>query len=89
MMKKVERIVDPEKIDSFYANCSMINSTTYDFSMLFGKVFVEGDVLKEKYEKAVYMSPQQAKAFCIGLQTQITSYEGAFGEITISPKEKK
>lgn len=41
--KKVERIVDYEKMQPYYANSSMVSSTLYDFVLMFGKFHLEGN----------------------------------------------
>jgi hypothetical protein len=84
---KVERIVDYEKIQQYYANCSMVSSNMYDFVLTFGKFHPEGNnKVIEKYEQIVYMSPQQAKALAKILQDHVSGYEKKFGEIKILVK---
>lgn len=53
--------------DAYYANCTMLETTPFDISILFGKVRPRTDEkgqssLVEVYEKQVYLSHLQAKA---------------------------
>jgi hypothetical protein len=53
--------------DGYYANCTMLEATPFDVSILFGKVRPKTDekgqgVLVEVYEKQVYLSHLQARA---------------------------
>ncbi|MBI5250034.1 MAG: hypothetical protein HY912_11115 [Desulfomonile tiedjei] len=55
------------KEDGYYSNCTMLESTPFDVSILFGKVRPRMDEkgqasLVEVYEKQVYLSHLQAKA---------------------------
>ena len=83
--KKIERIVDYGKIQQYYANCSMVSSSLYDFVFMFGKFHAEGDQkIVENYEQMVYVSPQQAKAIVKILQDHVSGYEKKFGEIKLA-----
>lgn len=53
--------------DAYYANCTMLETTPFDISILFGKVRPKTDekgqsMLVEVYEKQVYLSHLQARA---------------------------
>jgi len=55
------------KEDGYYSNCTMLEGTPFDISILFGKVRPRTDEkgqagLVEVYEKQVYLSHLQAKA---------------------------
>lgn len=62
----VQKVVSLRE-DGYYANCTMLEATPFDVSILFGKVRPKADergqtVLVEMYEKQVYLSHLQAKA---------------------------
>jgi hypothetical protein len=53
--------------DAYYANCTMLETTPFDISILFGRVRPRTDekgqsTLVEVYEKQVYLSHLQARA---------------------------
>jgi hypothetical protein len=55
------------KEDGYYSNCSMVEGTPFDISILFGKVRPRTDEkgqtgLVEVYERQVYLSHLQARA---------------------------
>ncbi len=82
---KVERIINYEKVQDYYSNCVMVNSTNWDFCLLFGRSHLEGqDKVVEIYERSIYLSPQQAKALLNILGPQVAQFEKNFGEIEIS-----
>jgi len=86
---KIERIAELEKMDSYYANSSMITHSNWDFQLMFGKFRLKEERhVVETYEKIIYMSPQQAKAFLNALSENVSKYEKNFGEIVLSPKGK-
>jgi hypothetical protein len=63
---QVQKVVSLRE-DGYYANCSMLEATPFDVSILFGKVRPKADeegrtVLVEVYEKQIYLSHLQAKA---------------------------
>jgi outer membrane biosynthesis protein TonB len=73
-MKKVFSIKD----DPFYSNCTMIETSPFDVSVLFGRVRPTTDakgnsVLVEIYEKQVYLSHLQAKALHDALGRSLAS----------------
>ena len=85
--KRIERIVDYDKMQKFYTNCSMVSSSLYDFTFLFGKFHAEGtDKIIENYEQVIYMNPQQAKALLKILHQHVSGYETNFGEIKLPVK---
>ena len=87
---KIERILDMQKIDSYYSTCAFIRTTVQDFSLCFGNSI--HDDLNEKvievYEKMIRMSPQQTKIFFIALKSLLDNYENTFGEINIDAKKE-
>jgi hypothetical protein len=53
--------------DGYYTNCTMLEATPFDISILFGKVRPKTDengqaTLVEVYEKQIYLSHLQARA---------------------------
>ena len=55
------------KDDGYYSNCTMVETTPFDISVLFGKIRPRTDEagqrsLVEVYEKQVYLSHLQARA---------------------------
>lgn len=55
------------KEDGYYSNCSMVEATPFDISIVFGKLRPRTDekgqaVLVEVYEKQIYLSHLQARA---------------------------
>jgi hypothetical protein len=55
------------KEDGYYSNCSMVETTPFDISILFGKIRPRTDErgqasLVEVYEKQIYLSHMQARA---------------------------
>ena len=66
------------KEDGFYSNCTMVETTPFDISVLFGKVRPRVDEqgnrsLVEVYEKQVYLSHLQAKALYDALGRSLAS----------------
>jgi hypothetical protein len=62
----VQKVVSLRE-DGYYANCTMLEATPFDVSVLFGKVRPKMDengqtTLVEMYEKQVYLSHLQARA---------------------------
>lgn len=86
----VERVFDHEKIDYYYSNCALIRTTIPDFTFNFGTIFHDdkNNKITEVYEKAIYMSPQQAKLLFNSLKGLMENYENTFGEIKVAPKKK-
>ena len=85
--KRIERIIDYGKIQQYYANCSMVSSSLYDFVLTFGRFHAESnEKIIENYEQMIYMSPQQAKALLKILHQHVSGYETNFGEIKLPVK---
>jgi hypothetical protein len=62
----VQKVVSLRE-DGYYSNCTMLEATPFDVSILFGKVRPKADaegrtVLVEVYEKQIYLSHLQARA---------------------------
>jgi len=78
------------KEEAFYSNCTMIETSPFDISILFGKVRRRSDEkgeqsLVEVYEKQVYLSHLQAKALfdALGRSLQALSrQQGADAQTT-------
>lgn len=82
----IQRILDYEKMPTYYANCSMVGSSLYDFQFIFGKFHLDAPKkVVEKYDQIIYMGPHQAKAFFDALKDHLEKYEKNFGEIKIQP----
>jgi len=74
--------------DAYYANCTMLETTPFDISILFGKVRPRTDEkgqssLVEVYEKQVYLSHLQAKALYEALGRSL----GAIASPSRSPQD--
>ena len=66
------------KEDGYYSNCTMVETTPFDISILYGKVRPRVDEsgnrsLVEVYEKQVYLSHLQAKALYEALGRSLSS----------------
>ncbi len=66
------------KEEAYYSNCSMVETTPFDISVLFGKVRPATDqagqsTLVEVYERQVYLSHLQAKALYEALGRSLSS----------------
>ena len=64
--------------DGYYANCTMLEATPFDVSILFGKVRPKADEsgqasLVEVYEKQIYLSHLQARALHEALGRSLAS----------------
>lgn len=69
------------KDDPFYANCTMVETSPFDISILFGRVRPRTDdtgnnVLAEVYEKQIYLSHLQAKALHEALGRSLDAMAG-------------
>jgi len=65
-MGQIQKVVSLKE-DGYYSNCTMVEGTPFDISVLFGKVRPRTDEkgqpgLVEVYERQVYLSHLQAKA---------------------------
>lgn len=89
--RKLERIMDPDKMDYFYSTCSFIRSSVQDFAISFGVACFDDphNKITEVYEKTIHMSPQQTKIFFNTLKGLLDNYEETFGKIQIDIKKKK
>jgi len=73
----VQKVVSLRE-DGYYSNCSMVEATPFDISILFGKVRPKTDekgqpALVEVYEKQVYLSHLQARALYEALGRSLES----------------
>lgn len=73
------------KDEAFYANCTMVETTPFDISILFGKVRPRSDeqgnrALVEVYERQVYLSHLQAKALFEALGRSLESLSKQGGQ---------
>jgi flagellar protein FlaG len=71
-----------------YANSVQIRMSVWDFFLVFGTLQqqTESQVTLNNFQ-GVYLSPQQAKALSSLLQQNVSSYEAAFGEIKLDPRQ--
>jgi hypothetical protein len=74
MMQKAIALKD----DGYYSNCSMVEATPFDISILFGKIRPRMDdkgqaSLVEVYERQVYLSHLQARALFEALGRSLNS----------------
>ena len=70
-----------------YANSVQMRVNIWDFFLAFGTLQqqTENEVEIRNFQ-GIYLSPQQAKALLGLLQQNVSSYEGAFGEIKLDPR---
>jgi hypothetical protein len=73
------------KEDGYYSNCSMVEATPFDISILFGKMRPNVDEkgnrsLVEVYERQVYLSHMQARALLQALNRSLSQVTGQMGE---------
>ena len=77
---------DPEYRES-YANSVQMRVNIWDFFLAFGTLQQQTETQVEiRNFQGIYLSPQQAKALLGLLQQNVSSYEGAFGEIKLDPR---
>ncbi|PYX60921.1 MAG: DUF3467 domain-containing protein [Acidobacteria bacterium] len=70
-----------------YSNSVQIRVNVWDFFLVFGTLQQQSETQVEvRNFQGIYLSPQQAKALMSLLQQNVTSYEGAFGEIKLDPR---
>jgi hypothetical protein len=68
-----------------YSNSVQIRVSLWDFIFCFGLIGHEGSVDPEiQLFQAIYLSPQQAKAFWLALQNNVSQYEATFGPIQVA-----
>lgn len=82
------------KEDGFYSNCTMVETTPFDISVLFGKVRPRVDEqgnrsLVEVYEKQIYLSHLQARALHEALGRSLASITGPRPEATPPPDKQQ
>jgi len=71
-----------------YANSVQMRVNIWDFFLVFGTLQQQSETQVEiKNFQGIYLSPQQAKALLGLLQQNVSSYEGAFGEIKLDPRQ--
>ena len=70
-----------------YANSVQMRVNIWDFFLAFGTLQQQTESQVEiRNFQGIYLSPQQAKALLGLLQQNVSSYEGAFGEIKLDPR---
>jgi Protein of unknown function (DUF3467) len=70
-----------------YANSVQMRVNIWDFFLVFGTLQQQSETNVEiRNFQGIYLSPQQAKALLGLLQQNVSSYEGAFGEIKLDPR---
>jgi hypothetical protein len=82
------------KEDGYYSNCSMVEATPFDISILFGKMRPNVDdkgnkSLVEVYERQVYLSHIQAQALFQALGRSLSQIAGQKGEQESEEKPTK
>ena len=87
----VQKVVSLRE-DGYYSNCTMVEATPFDISILFGKIRPKSDekgqqVLVEIYEKQIYLSHLQATALHRALGQSLQGAIKAQSERT--PENKK
>jgi hypothetical protein len=70
-----------------YANSVQVQNSVWDFRLTFGTFYQEKpeEVTVQSFQ-TIYLSPQQAKAFCNMLGHNLIQYEHAFGTISLEPR---
>lgn len=74
-----------EKFVTLYANAANIETTAWDFNLLFGELKKRGDKFVIEQSVAIRMSPQHAKALAGILINNVKEYEKQVGEIKLPP----
>ena len=70
-----------------YANSVQMRVNIWDFFLVFVTLQQQSETNVEiRNFQGIYLSPQQAKALLGLLQQNVSSYEGAFGEIKLDPR---
>ena len=70
-----------------YANSVQMRVNIWDFFLAFGTLQQQTENQVEiRNFQGIYLSPQQAKALLGLLQQNVSSYDGAFGEIKLDPR---
>jgi hypothetical protein len=74
---QIQKVVSLKE-DGYYSNCTMVEGTPFDISVLFGKVRPRTDEkgqpsLVEVYERQVYLSHLQARALHDALGRSLSS----------------
>src|SRR6478735_6518395 len=80
-------VVNTEDYRETYANSVQVRVNVWDFFLVFGTLQQQTESQVEiRNFQGIYLSPQQAKALLGLLQQNVSSYEGAFGEIKLDPR---
>jgi hypothetical protein len=72
-----------EKFFKVYANSAQIETSVWDFQLIFGELTKTAGKLVIEQSVAIVMSPQHAKAFVGVLANNIREYEKKVGEIKL------
>ncbi|MFC1835044.1 DUF3467 domain-containing protein [Thermodesulfobacteriota bacterium] len=80
--------------EGYYSNCTMVETTPFDISVLFGKVRPRTDdqgnrTLVEVYEKQVYLSHLQARALHEALGRSLNALRRQQGPEVVEAPQKK
>jgi hypothetical protein len=83
---QVQKVVSLKE-DGYYSNCTMVEGTPFDISLLFGKVRPRTDEkgqpsLVEVYERQIYLSHLQARALHDALGRSLSSVSGSRPQVT-------
>jgi flagellar protein FlaG len=81
------KLVNTSDYRENYANSVQVRVNVWDFFLVFGTLQQQSETQVDVQNfQGIYLSPQQAKALVGVLQQNVTSYEGAFGEIKLDPR---
>ena len=81
------KLTNDESYRESYANSVQMRVNIWDFFLVFGTLQQQTENQVEiRNFQGIYLSPQQAKALLGLLQQNVSSYEGAFGEIKLDPR---
>ena len=78
--------LDSVRADNFikvYANSAQIETSVWDFKIIFGEIAKVGSKLAIEQSVAVSMSPQHVKALLGVLGSNLREYEKRFGKINV------
>src|SRR5712691_9755447 len=79
--------VRSENFVRVYANSAQIETTLWDFKLIFGEIAKSGDKMVIDESVAIVMSPQHAKAFVGVLANNLREYEKRVAEIKLPAPE--
>ena len=80
--------VRSERFFKVYANSAQIETTVWDFKLIFGEITKADDKMVIEQSVAIVMSPQHLKAFVGVLTHNLREYEKRVGEIKLPAPEE-